>query len=391
MTRRWISIVTTAALSLAALTAVSSPSQAAPPALEVEVLESGLSIPWDITFLRDGSMLYTQRDRKTVTLRRTNGASTVVLSSPPGMWNSGETGLMGIEADTTDASGLSFFTCHGYRSGTTQDVRVVRWQLNAERTSASFDRTLFGGLPSTSGRHAGCALLKGGSFALYVGTGDAATGSVPQSRTSGGGKVLRVDTRTGAGWSSNPYISSSVAMKRRLFTYGHRNVQGLARHSSARIWSVEHGSYRDDEVNALVSGGNYGWNPVRRRSSDPSYNEGSNSPMTDYAIKGAQRGAAWKSGDPTVAISGATFLYGDMWGEYEGRLAVTALKDQSLRIIPVISKYDLGSSTRPAALDHTYGRLRAAVQGPDGALYITTSNSTSTNPNADRILRVTPG
>lgn len=354
--------------------------------LDVEVLEDGLSIPWDLTFLPDGAMLFTQRDLKTVTLRKTNGDTTVVLNSPTGMWNSGETGLMGIEADTTDPTGLTFFTCHGYKSGTTQDVRVVRWRLNPERTSATLDRTLFGGLPSTTGRHAGCALLKGGSYALYVGTGDAATGKVPQSRTSGGGKVLRVDTRTGAGWATNPYISSSVAMKRRLFTYGHRNVQGLARHSSARIWSVEHGSYRDDEVNALVSGANYGWNPVPRTSGDPSYNEGSNSPMTDYSISGAQRGAAWRSGDPTVATSGATFLYGSMWGEYEGRLAVTALKDQSLRIIPVTSKYDLGSSTRPAALNGTYGRLRAAVQGPDGALYLTTSNGGGT----DKILRVTP-
>lgn len=386
MKARSVAFIVASALTVLTLTAVSSPSQAAPPSLDVEVLEDGLSIPWDLTFLPDGAMLFTQRDLKTVTLRKTNGDTSVVLNSPTGMWNSGETGLMGIEADTTDSTGLTFFTCHGYKSGTTQDVRVVRWRLNAERTSATLDRTLFGGLPSTTGRHAGCALLKGGSYALYVGTGDAATGKVPQSRTSGGGKVLRVDTRTGAGYSGNPYISSSVAMKRRLFTYGHRNVQGLARHSSARVWSVEHGSYRDDEVNALVSGGNYGWNPVPRKAGDPSYNEGSNSPMTDYAISGTQRGAAWRSGDPTVATSGATFLYGSMWGEYEGRLAVTALKDQSLRVIPVISKYDLGSSTRPAALNGTYGRLRAAVQGPDGALYITTSNG----GGSDKILRVTP-
>ncbi|WP_332642004.1 PQQ-dependent sugar dehydrogenase [Aeromicrobium sp.] len=390
MKARSVAFIVASALTVLTLTAVSSPSQAAPPSLDVEVLEDGLSIPWDLTFLPDGAMLFTQRDLKTVTLRKTNGDTNVVLTSlaanAQGMWNNGETGLMGIEADTTDSTGLTFFTCHGYKSGTTQDVRVVRWRLNAERTSATLDRTLFGGLPSTTGRHGGCALLKGGSYALYVGTGDAATGKNPQSRTSGGGKVLRVDTRTGAGWSTNPYISSSVAMKRRLFTYGHRNVQGLARHSSARVWSVEHGSYRDDEVNALVSGGNYGWNPVPRRAGDPSYNEGSNSPMTDYAIKGTQRGAAWRSGDPTVATSGATFLYGSMWGEYEGRLAVTALKDQSLRIIPVTSKYDLGSSTRPPALNGTFGRLRAAVQGPDGALYLTTSNGGGT----DKILRVTP-
>ncbi|MDR7087951.1 glucose/arabinose dehydrogenase [Aeromicrobium panaciterrae] len=386
MKARSIAFIVASALTVLTLTAVSSPSQAAPPPLDVEELEVGLSIPWDITFLPDGSMLYTQRDLKTVTLRQSNGTKTVVLNSPAGMWNSGETGLMGIEADTSDSSGLTFFTCHGYKSGSTQDVRVVRWRLNAERTSATLDRTLFGGLPSTSGRHGGCSLVKGGSYALYVGTGDAATGKNPQSRTSGGGKVLRVDTRTGAGYAGNPFISSSVAMKRRVWTYGHRNVQGLARHSSSRIWSVEHGSYRDDEVNSLKKGGNYGWNPVPRKSGDPSYNEGSNSPMTDYNISGDQRGAAWRSGDPTVATSGATFLYGSMWGSYSGRLAVTALKDQSLRFMSVSSTYGIGTVTMPPELDGDFGRLRGAVQGPDGALYLTTSNGAG----VDKILRVTP-
>lgn len=390
MKARSIAFVLSSALAVATLAAVSSPSHAAPPPLDVEVVEDGLSIPWDLTFLPDGAMLYTQRSLKTVTLRKTNGEKNVVLNSPVGMWSSGETGLMGIEADTSDPSGLTFFTCHGFKNATTQDVRVVRWRLNPERTNAEFDRDVVRGLPSTTGRHGGCALVKGGSYALYVGTGDAATGKNPQSRTSGGGKVLRVDTRTGEGYAGNPYISSSILKKRQLWTYGHRNVQGLARHSSSRIWSVEHGSYRDDEVNSLKKGGNYGWNPVKRKSSDDSYNEGSNSPMTDYKIPGDQRGAAWRSGDPTVATSGATFLYDSMWGSYSGRLAVTALKDQSLRFMSVTSTYGIGTVTTAPELDGDFGRLRAAVQGPDGALYITTSNSNPSNPSIDQILRVTP-
>ena len=80
-----------------------------------------------------------------------------------------------------------------------------------------------------------------------------------------------------------------------MFTYGHRNVQGLAQRRDGTLWSVEHGSYRDDEVNLLRPGGDYGWNPV------PGYNE--SVPMTDQSLPGRQVGARWRSGDPTLATS----------------------------------------------------------------------------------------
>jgi glucose/arabinose dehydrogenase len=175
-------------------------------------------------------------------------------------------------------------------------------------------------------------------------------------------------------------------MQRRIWTYGHRNVQGLARQSSTgRMWSVEHGSYRDDEVNALVKGSNYGWNPVRRVSSDPEYNEGANSPMTDFAIPGAQSAAAWSSGTPTIATSGADFVEGPAWGSLDGTLAVAALKGTSLRFFSVTSDLKATPVLVPEELSGTYGRLRGVRRGPDGALYVTTSNGSD-----DKILRITP-
>ncbi len=384
--RRPLLAATVAAATLAAGVGAAGPSAGAPavPALSVQVVQSGLAHPWAMAFTPDGSMLYTQRDARTVTLLRPDGSSRVVLQRPEGMWNGGETGLMGIEVAADFATSGEFFTCHGYRAGSTQDVRVVAWRLDADRTTATFARNLVTGLPSTTGRHGGCALKHGGKTALYVGTGDAATGKNPQKLSSGGGKVLRISTVTGKGWPGNPYDWSANAMKRRVFTSGHRNVQGLARDADARIWSVEHGSYRDDEVNYLVSKGNYGWNPVPRRSGDPSYNEGSNSPMTDFAIPGAQRAAAWSSGNPTVATSGAAFLRGDRWGDLDGALAVAALKDQSLRIMSVSGSKVTGVAV-PPELDARYGRLRGVAVGPDGALYVSTSNG-----SADKILRITP-
>ncbi|KRC64994.1 hypothetical protein ASE12_09610 [Aeromicrobium sp. Root236] len=364
-----------------------SASAATPrPALHVTVVRSGLSIPWDLAFLPDGSMLYTERSLKRLTLREPDGSERVLLSSPPGMWASGETGLMSVEVAADFATTHDIITCHGYKSGTTQDVRVVRWHLDATFSTATLKRTLVRGLPSTSGRHGGCALVKGSGNMLYIGTGDAATGRNPQNLYSGGGKVLRVDATTGGTLAGNPFRHSADMMTRKIYTYGHRNVQGLARRADGRIWSVEQGSYRDDEVNLLSNRGNYGWNPVPRTAGDPSYNEGANSPMTDHSLPGAQVYARWRSGATTKATSGATFVTSSGWGGWRGALAVTALKDSSLRLMRFSSSATLLETWIPAELDGTYGRLRGAVQGPDGALYVTTSNGTN-----DQILRVTAG
>lgn len=371
------------ALVLALPLAVAAPAAADRPALAVSVVEDGLEIPWDLVFLPGGSMLVTERDEKRVLLRTRGGSVRTILDSPPGMWSGGETGLMSVELAPDYASTRAVITCHGYRRGNTRDVRVVRWRLNGAATSLSYVRTLVKGLPSTSGRHGGCALATGSRNQLYIGTGDAAVGRNPQRLTSGGGKVLRVDATTGRPVSTNPFIRSSSRMKQRIFSYGHRNVQGLARRSDGTMWSVEQGSYRDDEVNKLVKRGNYGWNPVPRRPGDPSYNEGANSPMTDFRLPGGQRAARWRSGNRTYATSGGTFLNARSWGDWRGALAVASLKDSSLRLLRFTKTGNLRESWKPVALDRRYGRLRAAVQGPDGALYVTTSNGSN-----DKILRV---
>lgn len=142
-------------------------------------------------------------------------------------------------------------------------------------------RTVLTGLTSTSGRHGGCRLLlERGSDALVVGTGDAAVGTNPRNLDSLGGKVLRLHRRTGAPMADNPYAGATSA-RRFVWTYGHRNVQGLAQRDDGSLWSVEHGSCRADEVNRLVRGGDYGWNPV------PGYNE--EVPMTDQGCPVSSR------------------------------------------------------------------------------------------------------
>src|SRR6201999_4468660 len=118
-----------------------------------------------------------------------------------------------------------------------------------------------------------CRLLIVRTGALFVGTGDAAIGTNARSLNTLGGKTLRLNRFTGAPSKYNPFSHSANRNRRYLTSYGHRNVQGLAQRYDGSVWSAEHGPDRDDEVNRLVSGGDYGWNPV------PGYNEGV--PMTD--------------------------------------------------------------------------------------------------------------
>ncbi len=382
MMRIW-RVIPALVLALPLMTA--APATAARPGLSVTVVQSGLRIPWDLAFLPDGSMLVTERDAKRLLLRTSDGGVRTIFTSPRHMWAGGETGLMAVEVAKDFASTREFVTCHGYRNGGVQDVRVVRWRLNRAATAASYVRTLVSGLPSTTGRHGGCALANGAGHQLFIGTGDAATGRNPQRLTSGGGKVLRVDARTGRAIRTNPFIRSSSRMKQRVFTYGHRNVQGLARRSDGTMWSVEQGSYRDDEVNRLVSMGNYGWNPVPREAGDAAYNEGADSPMTDHRLPGKQRSARWSSGPTTSATSGGTFVDGTQWGDWRGALAVASLKDESLRLMRFSRDGALRAVWKPGELDGTYGRLRSATRGPDGALYLTTSNGDGN----DKVLRVT--
>jgi glucose/arabinose dehydrogenase len=208
-----------------------------------------------------------------------------------------------------------------------------------------------------------------------VGTGDAATGTNPQSLTSLGGKVLRIDTN-GAAATGNPSLGPGADP--RIWSFGHRNVQGLAFAPGTPAWrgySIEHGTDRDDEVDRLVPG-NFGWDPV------PGYDE--SRPMTDLGKFPSAVRASWSSGFPTIAPSGATFLTGSRWGSWNGALAVAVLKGAQLRVYFPQSD---GAITGTLVRLQDGVRLRSAVQGPDGNLYV----STDARAGGDQIWKVVPG
>ncbi|MDQ3737661.1 MAG: PQQ-dependent sugar dehydrogenase [Actinomycetota bacterium] len=346
------------------------------PSLQIRTVVSGLDKAWDVAFTPGGRMLITERDRARISVLGFDGVRRTLVERVPNAWVSGETGLMGITVDPRFRSNRRFYTCHGFtgpRGG--HDVRVVAWRTNDSLTSAQIIDTLVSGIQTSTGRHGGCRLRLGGKGALFVGTGDAAVTGSARDRSSLAGKVLRVNRRNGNALPTNPFINSSNANTRKLWTFGHRNVQGLALRPGGNMWSVEHGTYRDDEVNLLRPGGDYGW------EAGPGYDE--SPPMTDHSLPGPQIDAEWSSGNPTVATSGATWLKGPRWGDWNGALAVAALKDQSVRIMRFGSGR-LQSVERPTAFTD-YGRLRTAQLGPGNVLYLTTDNGGGN----DRVLAVT--
>ncbi len=353
-------------------------AKAAAPQIHVEQLVSGLSIPWGIAFAPDGTMLFTERARK-LSVRLADGTVRNVTADLSDVMVASEIGFMAIVVDPGFATNRRFYTCQGH---TGDKVQVIAWTMNAGYTEATrVADPLVDGIPGSSrnhsGKHSGCRLRFGPDGYLWIATGDATTGSAPQSLTNLGGKVLRVVASTGAGAPGNPFSAPNSPL---IYTYGHRNPQGLALRpgSSGQMWSVEHGPAFDDEINLLTAGGNYGWDPA------PGYNE--STPMTDLEKFPSAIEAKWASGNKSLAASGGIFLEGAWWGPWDGRLAVASLKDKTLRVLEFSPSGDLLSEISVSKLKNVYGRLRTPMMGPDGALYV----STSEDNGEDKILLVTP-
>lgn len=348
----------------------SAPASDAVPALTVTEVVGGLDIPWGLDFLPDGSLIFTQRPGR-VSVLPPGATEALPVTIEANVAARGEGGMLDLALSPEFTRDSTMYLCFN----TTEDVRVFAYELSDDFARATHARDVITGITTSSGRHSGCRLLFGPDGFLYVGTGDAARGEAPQSLTELGGKVLRVDASTGEPAPGNPFIAEPDPHTKLIYTYGHRNIQGLAlQPDTDLIYSVEHGPGVDDEVNRIQPGANYGWNPV-----GGTYNE--SVPMTDTSLQNAKE-AVWSSG-PTIATSGATFVTGDEWGAYDGTLFVAALKGSQLLSMRVDEDAPAEAVQVPE-LTSTYGRLRTVEQGPDGAVYVMTSNG-----GDDVILKVT--
>ena len=366
------------------------------PVLTRTVVLDQLSGPWDIAFAPDGAMFFTEKCRG-LSVRQTSGTvvhlfgtSGAALAAPD-LVCLGQSGVHGVALDPTfSTSRVIYVYMTSNLSTSPRTNRVVRLTLNAGYTSASGRTDIVTNIAlkdqanavGGAGSHSGGRIRFGPDGHLYITTGDNHNAILPQSPTLLGGKVLRVTT-TGAAAPGN---APPAGFDPRIFTYGHRNVQGIAfRPGTSQIFTSEHGPNHSDEVTLLANGGNGGWDPQNR----PSLNcpDGycgyagtpTSMPMTDLTRFPNAMPAIWNNNAQSQGTGPTTFLDGPQWQDWNGRLAVGVMGDSRLVILELSAS---GSVLSQVDATLTAARYRALTQGPDGNLYIATDQG--------EIWRVTP-
>jgi len=316
----------------------------------VSVVADNLSVPWALAFLPDNRLLVTERNGA---IKLIDG-ETISTIKKINVRQDGESGLHGIAVDPEFASNNYIYVYYTYQvNGQNTVNRVSRFRFFDDILT---DETiLVDNIPG--GRiHDGGRIKFGPDGYLYITTGDAAKPSLSQDTTSLAGKILRVD-RNGTFAPDNPFGSA-------VYSYGHRNPQGIAWDSKNQLFETEHGSSAADEFNKIERGGNYGW-PV---------------------ITGDQTGTNMiapllQSGSKTWAPAGLAYVNGKF---YFGGLRGSALFEAE----QVNGKFKLTEHFKGE-----FGRIREVIIGRDNMLYITTSNRDGRgipSNGDDKILRINP-
>jgi len=350
--------------------ATSTTTSGVSPTITLSTIATGLNVPWEIRFLPDGTMLVTERPGRLVRVDPAMGSVKEVGSIPVNAV--GEGGLMGLAIDPEFPDEPFVYVSYTVADAGRPFNRVSRFEIDGAATTTmtlGVERVLLDGIPGGS-IHNGSRVAFGPDGYLWVTTGDAGRPELAQDLASPAGKVLRM-TRDGAPAPGNPFPASLV------YTYGHRNPQGLAFHPvSGEGYVTEHGPATDDEVNRLVAGMNYGWPEVGGAPGDPRYQ--------DAVI-------AWT---PTIAPAGAVFYQADLLPRFAGAFLFVTLKGSDLRVLtPQDPSSLLAVAGEDVLLDEELGRMRAIAVGPDGALYLATSNRDgrgSPRADDDRIVRLGP-
>jgi glucose/arabinose dehydrogenase len=311
-----------------------------------EDLVTGLDVPWGLAFLPDGSALVSERD--TARIRQVTASGQVSeVGTVPDVVADNEGGLLGLATPPGQPIVYAYLTA-------AEDNRVVR--MSFDGGALGQPEVVIDGIPK-AGNHNGGRLAFGPDGMLYVSTGDAAQPDRAQNLESLGGKILRLSP-DGTVPADNPFAGSPV------FSYGHRNVQGLAFDQDGRLWASEFGQNTWDELNLIEAGGNYGWPVVEGVGNDDRFIE----PV-----------AQWSTDE--ASPSGIAYVRDTVF--------LASLRGQRLWQVPVPDGV-AGTPTDFAAGE--FGRLRAAALAPDGSLWVLTNNTDGRGEprdGDDRILRVT--
>jgi glucose/arabinose dehydrogenase len=335
----------------AAWLAAASPAAAELRPRKGKTLASNLAVPWGLDFLPDGDALVGERNTGRVLRVASSGSGATPVGTISGAFNNGgEGGLLGIALSphfATDQWVYMYLT-------TQNDNRVIRVKYDGSTLSGRQD--LLTGIPSGNTHNGGCLwFTKGSPTSLFVSVGDTRNSALAQNKSSLAGKILRLKM-DGTAQSGNPFGT-------RVYTYGHRNVEGVTIGPRGRIWASELGENTWDELNVIRAGRNYGW-PKQEGPDGPG---GYPDPFTQWHPE-------------NCSPSGVAIAHGRAW--------VGALRGQSLWSV------DIGGHNEKERVRHfrnAFGRIRNVKLAPDNTLWITTSNRDGRGtPTAtdDRVIRI---
>jgi glucose/arabinose dehydrogenase len=337
--------------------------------LEVTTFVSNLEVPWSIVFTSPTRMLVTERPGRVRVVENGKLAAQPILVLEDVEAKS-ESGLMGMTAAPDYAKSRHLYLCYAYDAADGIRDRVLRYRDDG---AAFSERTvIIEGIPAAR-NHAGCRVRFGPDGKLYVTTGDATDRKIAQDMKSLGGKTLRLNP-DGSVPADNPFPGSPI------YSLGHRNAQGIDWQPGTGLqFQTEHGPSGfdgpggGDEINIVEAGKNYGWPLVHHKDSAP----GMVSPLLEYT--------------PAVAPSGGSFSTGDALPSFQGDFFFSNLRGEVLIRVRMDPKNPRKVLETEKLFVDVYGRLRDVVTGPDGALYVATSNRDGRGrprPGDDRILRV---
>lgn len=344
---------------------------------QVEVVASNLDVPWALAFAPDGRLFFTEHICRLMVIMKSGGDFQLqpepVLRIPT--CSSEEDGIRGLALDPDFHNNGYLYLVYTQEDELGARTRLSRFTERDGR--AAEEKVLADGVPYSNRKYGG-RLKFGPDGKLYLTTGDVKELNLSQDPDSLAGKILRFN-RDGSIPKDNPYPNSPV------YSLGHRNPQGMAWHPvTNQLFSTDHGPTGEfgacchDEINLVLPGGNYGWPVVFGASEDPRFI----APVIE-------------SGESVWAPAGAEFYRGKLLPEWHGDLFFTGLRGSNLyRLSLSPPEYTKVKSLEPV-LKESYGRLREVIQGPEGALYFTTSNRDGRSgaiagPEDDKILRLVP-
>ncbi len=365
------------AIVLLALLGVISPLTWAQ-GVKPETVATGLQNPWAVAFLPDGRFLVTERNGR-LRVVEAGGKLGEPVSGLPAVAAGGQGGLLDVILDSDFTGNRSLYFCFSEPgAGSTNSTALARATLSADNSRLENVKVIFSQKPKTaSSAHFGCRIVESrtpgvngkADGKLFLTTGERFSRKEDaQTLNNHHGKLIRIN-KDGTVPSDNPFVGKTGALPE-IWSYGHRNMQGLAMAPDGTLWENEHGPQGGDEINLPKAGANYGWPVI-------TYGE-------NYGGGKIGEGLTAKAGmeqplhywTPSIAPSGMAFLTSDKYGKaWQGNLFVGSLKFAYLDRIELAAPYS-GKVVRESKLVSEIGeRIRDVRQGPDGLLYVLTDNS----------------